>query len=65
MFEERNLARVFDGGALHAEADAEERNFFLARVRDGVNHPGDAALAESAGNENAVGVAEAALGHGW
>src|SRR5271156_3881051 len=50
VFDMRNLARVFDGGALHAETDAEERDFFLARVSDGVNHSSDAAFAEAAGN---------------
>ena len=50
VFDVRNLARVFDGGALHPEADAEERDFFLARVGDGMHHSGNAAFSESAGN---------------
>ena len=49
-----DVARVFDGGALHAQADAEKRNFALAGVVDGVNHALHAALAESAGNQDAV-----------
>src|SRR5271156_6885603 len=48
VFDLRNLARVFDRGALHAQADAEEWDFFLARVGDGVNHSGDAAFSEPA-----------------
>ena len=50
VFNLRNRARVFDGGALHAEADPEERDFFLAGVGDGVNHAGDAAFAETPGD---------------
>src|ERR1700723_1037566 len=65
VFDMRNLARVFDRRALHAETDAEERDFFLAGVGDGVNHSGDAAFAETAGNQNTVDVAQQALGGGW
>src|SRR5215469_1757861 len=57
-------ASIFDRGALHAEADAEKRNFLLARVSDGIDHAFDAALAEAAGNEDAVHVAEPLLGGG-
>ena len=60
----RNLARVFDGGALHAEANAEERDFFLARIGDGVNHALDAAFAETAGNQNPVHMAQQPFGGG-
>src|SRR5579863_1680626 len=47
-FELRNLPRILDRGALHAQADAEKWNLVLARVSNGVNHPGDPALAEAA-----------------
>src|SRR5579872_6369915 len=58
----RNLTRVFDCGALHSKANAEERNLLLARVGDGVDHSSDPALAESARNENAINVAKQTFG---
>src|SRR5580704_4630010 len=54
LLEAGGVACVFDCGALHAEADAEKGNFVIAGVLDGVDHALDAALAEAAGNENAV-----------
>ena len=64
MLDAGNGARIFDSGALHSEANSEERNLFLARVSDGVNHSGDAAFAEAAGNEDAVHVAQESFGGG-
>ena len=61
VFQAAHVAGVLDGGALHAEADAEERNLVFARVLNGVDHALDAALAESAGNQNAVVAAQATL----
>ena len=49
-----DVARIFDAGSLHAQANAEIRNLILARVANGLQHAGDAALAESAGNQDAV-----------
>src|SRR5262250_997077 len=53
-----NVASVFHGGALHSEADAEERNLMLAGILDGVNHSLNAAVAEAARNKDAVVAAE-------
>jgi len=61
----RNLARVLDRGALHSEANPEKWNPFLAGVGDGMNHPGNAAFAETAWHEDSIDVAQAALGGGW
>ena len=56
LVEAADIPREFDRGHLQAEANAEERNFTLSGVADG----GDLALgpadAESAGDENRVGV---------
>ena len=54
VLEAADVARKLDARGLHAEADAEVGHLFLARVADGVQHAFDAALAEAAGNENAV-----------
>ena len=58
----RGIARVFDGGALHAKANAEEGNLVLAGVLDGVDHALNSALAKAAGNEDAVVVFQALFG---
>ena len=49
-----NVARKFDAGGLHAQANAEVRNFLLARVADRHQHAFDAALAEAARHQDAV-----------
>src|ERR1700681_1289872 len=49
LFEASHVAGVFDGGALHAETNSEERNFVFARVLNGVHHSLDATLADSPG----------------
>ena len=56
--EAADVARVFNAGRLHAEADAEIGDLILAGVADGVEHAFDAALAEAAGNEDAVEACE-------
>src|SRR3569833_2412576 len=43
-----------DRGTLHSQADAEERNAPLTGEADGFDFPLDAALAEAAGNDDAV-----------
>ena len=53
-----DVAGELDAGGLHAEADAEVGRAGLARVADGVEHAFDAALAEAAGDEDAVEVLE-------
>ena len=55
-----DVARELDGRDLHAEADAEVGNAALARVARGGDLALDAALAEAAGHEDAVDVAERA-----
>ncbi len=62
LFQAGHVARVFDGGALHAEANPKERNVMFAGVLNGVHHALNSALAESAGNQNAVVPAQARCG---
>src|SRR6185369_2224353 len=62
-FESRHIARVFHGGALHTQADSEEGDFVFAGVLNGVDHALNAALAESARNQDAV-IAAKACGSG-
>jgi len=56
------VAGVLDGGALHAQADSEKGNFVLASVLNGVDHALNAALAESAGYQDAIVAAQAGCG---
>ena len=49
-----DVARVFDAGSLHAEADSEVGHFVFAGVADGVEHAFNAALAEAAGDQDSV-----------
>ena len=49
-----DVAGELDDGHLEAEADAEERQAVLARPADRLDHALDAALAEAAGNQQAV-----------
>ena len=58
ILEAADVARVLDAGGLHAEADAEVGDLVLAGVADGVEHALDAALAEAAGDEDAVEAGE-------
>ncbi len=48
------MARELDGGQLHPEAQAEERDFVDAAVFDGLDFAFDAAVAESSRNNNAI-----------
>ena len=57
-----DVAGELDHGALHAQADAEERNAPLAGVADRLDLALDAALAEAAGHEDAVVAGEQPLG---
>ena len=54
VFEAADVAGELDAGGLHAEADAEVGDLLFAGVADGVQHALDAALAEAAGDEDAV-----------
>src|SRR5579862_3728627 len=58
IFNSRHLPCVLNRRALHAETNPKEWNFLLARISNRLNHPGNAALAESARHQNAVGVAQ-------
>src|SRR5262249_49418984 len=62
LWQPADVARVLNGGALHAEANAKERHLAIAGVLDGVHHPGNAALSEAPGHEDAIYVTEPALG---
>ena len=55
------MAGEFDDRHLHAETNAEKRDAILARVADGGNLAFAAAVAEAAGNENAVSLLEQRL----
>ena len=63
LLQAADVARVFDARRLHAQADAEIRNLLLAGVLNSFQHAFDAALAESAGNQDAVHVFQLRL-HG-
>src|SRR6266571_8170451 len=49
-----HIPRVFDHGALRAQADAEIRNLFLASKLNRADHSGNAALAKPTGNEDSI-----------
>src|SRR5207247_4525288 len=53
-----DVAGELDDGGLEAETDAEERELVFARPADRLEHPLDAAHAETAGDAEAVIVAE-------
>src|SRR5579859_2074460 len=59
-----NVARVFHGGTLHAETDAEIGNLVLAGVLDGVDHSLKTAFAETTWNQNAVVPVQSSGGSG-
>ena len=54
LLQSGDITRIFDGRALHAEANSKERHFVFARVLNSVDHSLNAAFAESAGNENSI-----------
>ena len=56
------VAGVFNGGALHSQADSEERSLVLAGVVDGVDHALNATLPETARNEDAIVAAQKFFG---
>ena len=60
-FEAADVAGELDGGDLHAEADAEIRDLVFAGVLGGQDLALGAAVAEAAGNEDAVHVADDGL----
>src|SRR5258707_6537690 len=62
IWKRSHIPGVFDCGALHAKANSKIGDFVLARELDGVNHALEAALAEAAGNEDAVVALEALFG---
>ncbi len=60
--ESAEIPRELDHRALHPEANPEEGNQLLPRVRDRGNLPLDPAASESAGNQHARDVGEMLLG---
>src|SRR5258708_22432595 len=52
LLQSGNISSVFNGGALHAQTNAEEGNSVLTRKLNGINHTLNAALAESARNQD-------------
>ncbi len=56
-----DIAREFDDRALHAQAQTQEGDVFFARVADGRDLSFDAAVAEPAGHQDAVAMAEQRL----
>src|SRR5262252_2662608 len=58
LLDATEVARRFDDGHLHSEADSEIRHLALARELDGPDFPFGAALAEPARDQNAVHVLE-------
>src|SRR4051812_4304042 len=57
-FKAAHVARKLYARRLHAEADSEVRDFLLARIADRIQHAFDAALAEAAGDKDAVVIFE-------
>src|SRR4029079_1099786 len=57
-----NVPGKLDHGHLHAETDAEKRNFVFARVTDRSNFPFATPIAEAARNQNAIGIFEKRVG---
>ena len=53
-----DVAREFDGGDLHAEADAEIRDVVLACILGGIDFAFDATITETTGNEDAIDVTD-------
>ena len=53
-----DVARELDDGALHAEAEAEERDLVLAGILDGLDLALDAAVAKAARHEDALAADE-------
>ena len=53
-FESAFIACEFDGGDLHAEADAEVRDVVFASVFGGEDFSFDSTITESAGNEDSI-----------
>ena len=49
-----DIAGEFDNGALHAQADAKERNLMFPGIANGRNLAFDAPVSETAGNQNTV-----------
>src|SRR5258708_20610218 len=49
-----HVAGKFNAGSLHAQTDAEVRNLFLPGITNSNQHSLDAALTETAGDENSI-----------
>ena len=58
LLQPADVAGEFDGRDLHAEADAEIRDLVFAGILGGEDFAFDAAVAESAGNQDAIDIAD-------
>ena len=58
LLQTRDVARILDRCALHAQADSKIGHFLLARVLNRVNHSLNPALAESAWYQNSIVVVQ-------
>ena len=54
----QDMSRIFHNGKLHAQAEAQEREIVGAGIFDGRDFSLNAAAAETAGNKNAVHIAQ-------
>src|SRR5438094_9868691 len=59
VFEPHNVPSKFDKSALKPEANAEVRDLAFASITHGLDLAGDAAVAKTTGDENAVPPAQA------
>ena len=57
-FEAAHVPRVFDGGDLHPQADAEKRDVILAGIGCRFDFPFDTTVAKSARNQDAMNFAD-------
>ena len=64
MRQARDVARVFNRGALHAEANSKKRHLVISRVLNCMDHSLNSAFAESAGDEDAIHICQAFRGGG-
>src|SRR5215470_655288 len=56
------IARIFNGGTLHSQANAEERNLVIAGELDRMNHALNPTLPEASRNQDPVIVLQPSFG---
>ena len=54
VFQTRHMAREFDGGYLHAQADTKVRNFVFTGIAGRANFALNTAHTKAAGHQNAI-----------